>query len=114
MNNALQAHLDILIASGKTFQVVLRGSAQPIGPAKVEAITVTLVDQSTEQLYRMMCPAMIQQNKTSQPVPVILPMVFAAEDVLMIIEEPVNAEGDKLVVTPPGRTAGGLHIPGRG
>jgi hypothetical protein len=107
MNN-LQHYIDSLIAKGAEFQVGIRGSAQPLGPAKVEHVADSI------GLYRMLVPATIQANKNSRPSTVVLPIVFSGADVMLVIESPLQQDGSDLIVTPGnGRTAGGLHIPGQ-
>lgn len=123
MSTILRKHMDALIAQGVEFQVGLRSSPTPLGPAKVERITdhdsgnPDAADGSgyAEGLYRILVPAQMQVNKNARPQNVLCPVVFDAADLLVIIEAPINKDGDKLVHTPGNgntRTAGGLVIPG--
>lgn len=115
MSTLLCSHIDALIAKGVEFQVGLRGSPQPLGPAKVERITVIMPPPSTitGTLYRMLVPAQMQATKNSRPANVMMPIVFDADDVLLVIEAPLNQDGEVAVIpSSNGRTPGGLHIPG--
>ena len=88
-------------------QVGLAGFSQAFGPGKVELVS--------GNLYRIFHPQVIP-GPGGQHAILRMPVVFDADDVMLIIEPPVNPEGDKAIVTPGGngsRTPGGLHIPGR-
>mgnify|MGYP003510298609 FL=1 len=92
-------HIDNLIAQGKNMQICLRGSAQPIGPGKLEVAAsfgggFNAGDtRPVPMLYRMLQPATMQTSQHGRPTALLLPMVFSADDVLMVIEEPLTAEG---------------------
>ena len=115
----IQSHLNDLIAAGGDLQIGLRGSPQPLGPAKVEIVLEDAIDPQMPPvatgLYRMLLPATMQANKHSRPSSMLLPVVFAIEDVLLAIEPPLAQDGSPAIVTPSNgdRTPGGLHIPGR-
>ena len=93
MSNDIRNHIDALIEKGAKFQLALKTAGQPIGPGKVEKIS------PESSLYRMLVPANMQANKHSQPKEVLLPMVFDASDVLIVIEEPINAAGESAIIT---------------
>jgi len=117
MSNAARLYIDNLIAAGKRVQVVLRGSQQPLGPGIVEKIGIAekLPDGShgpSLVVYKMLVPAHIQENQHARPRQVTVPMVFDADDVLVVIEEPINQDGEAAIVTPNGKSASGLYIPG--
>lgn len=114
----LQQVLDALIAEGTPqIQVHLRHSDQPLGPGKIERIVqmqTNATGVTTEAvLYRILCPVMLQANQQSRPVKMILPVVFDGADLLMIYEEPLNADGEKAAITPGDSKSSGLIIPGR-
>lgn len=115
MSTALTTHIDNLIAENRAIQVGLRNHAQPIGPGKCELIKITDAQGSPAgSLYRMTLAANMQATPQSRPQAVSVPFVFDGDDVVLVIEEPRNADGDAAIITPGnGRTAGGLHIPGR-
>lgn len=103
----IASYLDTLIAKGGQFQIGLRGSPQPIGPGAVEKIA------DHDGLYQILIEATVQMNKHAKPSPVRLPITFDIVDVVMLIEPPINQDGDGAILTPNGnRTPGGLHIPG--
>jgi hypothetical protein len=123
MTSKLTFHIDSLIAAGVEFQVGLRGGAQPLGPAKVERIEVPKVGyevpkvgyepDATVTLYRMLIPAQLA-NPNARASTVIVPIVFDGDDVLIVIEAPLNKDGEAAIIPMNGgRTPGGLHIPGR-
>lgn len=101
---------DTIIAAndGKHLQIKLRDvHPQPIGPG-----IVTEID-GTEGAYRIVTEAQLQNAKTGQLTPVLLPVVFDVDDVLWVSEAPViNGEASAIIM--PGNSAprGGLHIPG--
>jgi len=110
MSEALRTHINKLIEQGAEIQVGLRGSPQPLGPAKVEHVEHA---GSATGLYRMLVPAQMQANKHSKPNNVLLPLIFALDDVMLLIEAPITQDGSPIaIVNPNGRTPGGLHIPG--
>jgi len=106
MSNDILFHINALIERGAKFQIALKTAGQPIGPGKVERISPNM------SLYRMLTPVTMQETKNSRPKEVILPMVFDASDVLIVIEEPINQDGETAIVTPNGKSPSGLFIPG--
>lgn len=108
--SSIRNHIDALIANGVEFQVGIRGTGQPIGPGKVEQVENP--PHALDGLYRMLVPAAMQADKNSRPKNVFLPLVFDVSDVVLVIEAPVNRDGESAILTPNGKTAGGLHIPG--
>ncbi len=120
MSKHIHHIIEQLIAKGVEFQIGLRGSPQTVGPGKVERVEIDLAEAervagapSVLVFYRMLVPAAMQADKTSRPKNVFLPVLFDAEDVQLVIEAPLNREGEPAIITPNGgRSAGGLHIPG--
>lgn len=115
MSTILRKHMDALIAKGVEFQVGLRSSPTPLGPAKVERITDHDIPSRDPiiGIYRIIVPAQMQANKNARPQTVLMPVVFDADDLLVIIEAPLNKDGEKAIVPlgANGRTEGGLVIP---
>jgi len=116
MNAVLKSVFDAHIVKGTHLQIKLRhdSSQQPYGPGKIECVANPDPTGEFSHIYRIMIPAMIQTSPNTPPQPILLPLVFAFEDLLFFSEPPVNAEGDSAIVTPGGgrRTPGGLHIGG--
>lgn len=127
MISPIQRALDIAIATGKELQIKLKhdfsisqgGMSAPLGPGKVERIELhgTLdVAGPTGVIgcvYKLYVPAMLPPTKPSErPKQMILPITFAADDVLWFSEGPLNEEGSPIVTVTGGKTPGGLHIPG--
>lgn len=107
--------LDALIAADKNVQIQLRHQLQPLGPGKCERITQPDKDLPDEPsyLYRLLAPAMMQATPQSRPQKMLLPIIFHEDDLQMIIEDPINVEGEKAIVTPPPGNGSGLIIGGR-
>ncbi len=117
MSQHIHLVIEQLIAKGVEFQVGLRGSPSPLGPGKVEPAIYTIFDGNAPvcvRLYKMLLPANMQENKNARPKSVILPITFDAADVQIVIEAPINRDGDTALITPGGRGPSGLHIPGAG
>lgn len=122
MKSTMQCVLDNMIDRGeeigpgnerrtKLIQIGLRGQAQPIGPGTVRRVTDRIGDTATTY-YKMFVEAML--GNPQQPTRgrrVTLPILFAAEDVVMILDEPMNADGESMIV-PAGSMPAGLRPPG--
>lgn len=114
----LHVFIDKLIADGKgdnlQFKLKTDLNQMPLGPGKVERIVaMDPRDGSNAVAYKLFMPAIMQiGSKQSR---MILPIVFAPEDILWFSEGPVDDEGQSSVIVPGGgsKSAGGLHIPGR-
>lgn len=91
-----------LIAEGKELQIRLKydPSSQPIGPGKIEPYLA-------DGVYRIMTPAMMQAQN-GQAKRIILPIVFAVEDLLWVSEGPMAVEESPIISPSGGR--GGLHF----
>lgn len=100
--------LDALIAAGKPVLLQLRDSSQPIGPGKCEKVA------SVGGLYRLFAPAELTKQG-QRPIKMLQPIVFSGDDILMIYEETLTADGKEasLMSTVAGNGDGGLIIPGR-
>ena len=92
-------HIDNLIAQGKNMQICLRGSAQPIGPGKLEVAAsfgggFNAGDtRPVPMLYRMLQPATMQTSQHGRPTALLLPMVFSADAVMLhLIKEAERSE----------------------
>jgi len=112
---SMQALLNSLV--GKDIQVKFKHEIQPqpLGPGKLDRITLTGNGGVIEYVYVLRVPAAAPTGQYTKPVMFVMPIVFAADAVLWISEGPLDEEGNPAVITPAngGKTPGGLHIPGR-
>lgn len=114
----LQYALDALIAEGcEDIVIRLKNDQQLLGPGRVEKLSLThpLPGVPGETLpvdgvYRMMANQLVQVSQNSQPMRVTVPITFDANDIQVIMQPPKNPEGDKAIVTPGGKSAGGIVI----
>src|SRR3972149_1728374 len=82
-------------------------------PGKLERFTVWGANhEAAQDFYKLLVTAMMSAAD-GRTKPVILPKVFAAEDVLWISEGPIDVEGGQIVTPDNGqqRTASGLVVP---
>lgn len=114
MTDTKKRYIENLVTNGTLVQVGLRATGAPIGPGKLEHVKID--GEICEGMYRMQAQAQFQENAQARQKMVLLPMVFSIEDIAVIVEPPRNMDGSAIeTVTPrsiPGRTPGGLIIPG--
>jgi hypothetical protein len=123
---AIKHALDALIAQGKDdFVLRLKGDHNLLGPGKIEELTdlrdqalVTLPNGTVETrspsagIYRILACQQVQTSAQNPPRLMIVPITFSVDDVLVIIEPPMNVEGETSIITPGQKTRGGIVIPG--
>lgn len=103
----LKHALDALIAQGKDdFVLRLKGDQNLLGPGKVERVD----DEGS--IYRILACQQVQTSHQSPPRLMTVPITFSVDDLLVIIEPPMNVEGESAIVTPGQKTRGGIVIPG--
>jgi hypothetical protein len=108
--------LDALIAKGKDdFVLRLKGDQNLLGPGKVEELS-NLPNprepmERVEGIYRILACQQVQTSANGKPRLMIVPITFSVDDVLVIIEPPMNVEGEPVIVTPGQKTRGGIVIP---
>lgn len=119
--NSLRFVLDKLVAD-KTAgaQIYLRGQIQPIGPGTIER--ACFAHEQPDHLYRLVAEAHIGKPSSIPNMPPTMKacrigIVFAADDVVAIMEPPVDADGNVIDLRDsapqrPGNGRGGLVIGG--
>jgi hypothetical protein len=111
--NAKRTYLRTLIAAGVELQIGIRATGQPLGPGKVEEIP-----EHYGEIFQILVPAQFAENQNARPKMVLMPVSFMLDDIACIILPPRNVDGSAIETTtpsrstPPGRTPGGLIIPG--